>query len=381
MAGKILCVVGARPNFMKIAPITRALDAAGMPRVLVHTEQHHDDALSGVFFRELGLPVPDVALGVGSGTHAEQTARVMLAFEPVVARERPSCVVVVGDVNSTVACAITAAKANVPVVHVEAGLRSGDRAMPEELNRIVTDALADLLLTPSRDADENLAREGIGGKRVLRVGNVMIDTLSYSLPAARTRGTLARLGLADRGYALATLHRPSNVDTRESLARTLEALVRVSRHVPVVFPMHPRTRARLDLFGLRGRLEQPHAKVTVVDPVGYLDCVALQDGAALVLTDSGGIQEETTFLGVPCLTMRDTTERPVTITHGTNRLVGTEPDVVYRAARDVLEAERSQDSTAPVFVRQVPELWDGHTADRIVDSLAAFTCRDDRSRS
>jgi UDP-N-acetylglucosamine 2-epimerase (non-hydrolysing) len=361
---KVLCVVGARPNFMKVAPITRALDGAGVPRVLVHTEQHHDDALSGVFFRELGLPAPDVSLGVGSGTHAEQTAKVMLAFEPVIDRERPSCVVVVGDVNSTVACALTAAKAHVPVVHVEAGLRSGDREMPEEINRIVTDAISDLLLTPSVDADENLKREGIEGARVMRVGNVMIDTLAHLLPAARARGTLARLELAPRGYALATLHRPSNVDTAASLGRTLEALQRVAEEVPVVFPAHPRTRERLEQFGLRARLEGTRVRVT--EPVGYLDCVALQDEAALVLTDSGGIQEETTFLGVPCLTMRDTTERPVTITCGTNRLVGTAPEDVHRAAREIL-------ATVDRPRGRVPALWDGHTAERIVDGLSRYS--------
>jgi UDP-N-acetylglucosamine 2-epimerase (non-hydrolysing) len=355
---KVLCVVGARPNFMKVAPLCRALDGARVSRLLVHTEQHHDDALSGVFFRELGLPVPEVSLGVGSGTHAEQTARVMLAFEPVLARERPSWVVVVGDVNSTVACALTAAKLGVPVAHVEAGLRSRDRTMPEELNRIVTDQLSELCLTPSPDADENLRAEGIEARRVRRVGNVMIDTLARLLPQARAREAAARLGLERGRFALATLHRPANVDSPAALTRTLECLGRVGRRVPVIFPAHPRTRARMAEFGLAA----PRG-VKLVDPVGYLDCVALQDDAALVVTDSGGIQEETTWLGVPCLTLRDTTERPVTVTHGTNRVIGNDPARVELETDRALERGRRE--------RGGVELWDGRTAERIVEALGA----------
>jgi UDP-N-acetylglucosamine 2-epimerase (non-hydrolysing) len=351
-----MCVVGARPNFMKVAPILRALQRANVPGVLVHTGQHHDELLSGVFFRDLDLPAPNVYLGVGSGSHAEQTARVMLAFDPALETEQPACVIVVGDVNSTVACALVAAKRGVPLAHVEAGLRSGDRTMPEELNRIVTDQLADLCLTPSRDADENLRREGILGARVACVGNVMIDALVAALPAARRRSAevLAAHGVTEGAFALATLHRPSNVDDADALARSCETLAHVAHLLPVVFPAHPRTRARIEEHGLAARLEG----VRVIDPVGYVDCLALEASAALVLTDSGGIQEETTFLGIPCLTLRENTERPITVLEGTNRVVGTDPIAVVDCAREALAAPR-------VRLRR-PEMWDGAAARRIV---------------
>lgn len=402
--GDVLVVVGARPNFMKAAPLLRALDAAGVPRRLIHTEQHYDDALSRVFFEELELPAPDATLGVGSGSHAEQTARVMLAFERVLAAAPPRCVVVVGDVNSTVACALTAAKLGLPVAHVEAGLRSFDRAMPEELNRIVTDQLSELCLTPSADADENLRREGIPKTRIARVGNVMIDTLVRALPRARARRVPERFGLSPGGYVLATVHRPSNVDDRDALGRIVEILRGVAHVAPVVFPAHPRTRARLRELGLERVLLQgaPKGAVRMTEPLGYLDCVALQADARLVLTDSGGLQEETTWLGVPCLTLRDRTERPVTVTEGTNRVVGTDPRRVLGEALAILEAsgfagargasgldgrgegggggsegsEGSEGSASGAAcpgdsgARRAPALWDGRSAERIVARLS-----------
>jgi UDP-N-acetylglucosamine 2-epimerase (non-hydrolysing) len=347
----IIVVAGARPNFMKVAPILRALDRAGLPRSLVHTGQHYDEALSGVFFRDLDMDPPDVRLDVGSGSHAEQTARVMLRFEPVLRAAAPQCVLVVGDVNSTLACALVAAKARVPVVHVEAGLRSRDRTMPEELNRLLTDQLADLCLTPSPDADRNLIAEGVPRERIVCVGNVMIDTLVAALPRARGRHTMT-----PGTYALATLHRPANVDEPDALARLVDVLGRIAAILPVVFPVHPRTRARLDAFGLAAP-----AGLRLVEPLGYLDCLALEADAALVLTDSGGMQEETTYLGVPCLTLRETTERPITVTEGTNRVVGTDPAVIVAAARGALAAPAA---------RRYPALWDGRAADRVVAALA-----------
>jgi UDP-N-acetylglucosamine 2-epimerase (non-hydrolysing) len=360
----VLCVVGARPNFPKVAPIVRALARTDLTHAVVHTEQHYDDRLSGVFLRELDMPQPDVGLGVGSGSHAQQTARVMLAFEPVLADLRPGWVVVVGDVNSTVACALTAAKMGVPVAHVEAGLRSRDRGMPEELNRIVTDQLSELCLTPSSDADANLLAEGISADRIARVGNVMIDTLAWALPRARALGLVARLGLAPRSYALATIHRPSNVDTPEALARIVDILAAAAKRLTVVFPAHPRTRQRLDDFGLTPRLEA--AGVRLCEPVGYWECVALEADARIVLTDSGGIQEETTFLGVPCLTLRENTERPITVTEGTNRVVGADPIRVREAIAEELDRDVSGGG-----MRRAPELWDGRAAQRIVAELTA----------
>ncbi|MBW3534630.1 MAG: UDP-N-acetylglucosamine 2-epimerase (non-hydrolyzing) [Gemmatimonadetes bacterium] len=355
----VLHVVGARPNFMKIAPLLRALEAReGFRNVLVHTGQHYDEKMSESFFRDLGIPTPDVNLGVGSGSHAVQTAGVMTAIEPVLERERPDLVMVVGDVNSTLAAALTAAKLGVPVAHLEAGLRSGDREMPEEINRILTDQLADLCLTPSRDADENLRREGVADARIHFVGNVMIDSLMASLPAARERDVPRRLGLERRGYVAVTLHRPSNVDDREQLSAIVAALEDVAAQAPVVLPLHPRTAARLGAFGLG--LE----RVRVVEPLPYLEMLSLLDGAGVVLTDSGGIQEETTVLGVPCMTLRSSTERPVTITEGTNRLVPERSrEAIVDAFRQVWG--RSLDARAP-------EGWDGRTSERIADVLEAW---------
>jgi UDP-N-acetylglucosamine 2-epimerase (non-hydrolysing) len=352
---------------MKVAPVLSALAAEGHTGVLVHTGQHYDEQMSAAFFRDLGLPDPHHYLGVGSGTHAEQTARVMLAFEPVLRAERPDWVVVVGDVNSTLACALVAAKLREElgcrIAHVEAGLRSRDWRMPEEVNRVLTDRLSDLLLTPSRDALPNLTAEGIPEGRIVFVGNVMIDTLLRHLPAARTLDLPGRLGLTRDGYVACTLHRPSNVDQRESLAVLVEALARVARELPVVLPLHPRTRAKLDRFGL-GPTAEP---LRLLEPVGYSEMVSLTDGAAVVLTDSGGLQEETTALGVPCVTLREQTERPVTVTEGTNRMAPW-PLTVEGIVAAFREA-RAQGRAAPGHRR--PEGWDGEAGRRIVTALAA----------
>ncbi|HEX8244858.1 MAG TPA: UDP-N-acetylglucosamine 2-epimerase (non-hydrolyzing), partial [Longimicrobium sp.] len=317
---RALLVAAARPNFMKVAPVLAALRRAGAETVLVHTGQHYDAQMSDAFFHDLALPAPDFHLGVGSGSHAVQTARVMEAFEPVLLETRPHWVVVVGDVNSTLACALAAVKLKEEtgsrIAHVEAGLRSGDWRMPEEVNRVLTDRMSDLLLTPSRDALPNLLGEGIAAERVVFVGNVMIDTLFAQLPAARALDVPGRMGLARGGYAVVTLHRPSMVDDRRALAETLEALAAAAAEMPVVFPVHPRTRRNARAFGLSAQL----GRLAVTEPLGYREMLGLVDGAAAVLTDSGGLQEETTALGVPCVTLREQTERPVTLSHGTNRL-------------------------------------------------------------
>lgn len=363
---KILIVAGARPNFMKVAPIVRVLRARGIDGVLVHTGQHHDDGMSEAFFRDLEIPEPDYRLGVGSASHAVQTARVMVAFEPVLGLERPDWVLVVGDVNSTLACALVTAKLrhefDCRLGHVEAGLRSSDWRMPEEVNRVLTDRLSDLLFTPSRDAAANLLREGIAESQTRFVGNVMIDTLLHRLPAARERSIVPELKLERKAYAIATVHRPSNVDDPESLHCVLEALVAVAEDLPVVFPIHPRTRDRIERSGFQPLLEP----LVAVDPVGYIDMIALLDGAAVVFTDSGGIQEETTALGVPCVTLREHTERPITVDEGTNRLAPwpLTSEGVALAAREA-QADRRP--------RRVPEGWDGRASERIVDELSVFT--------
>lgn len=364
--GPILVVAGARPNFMKIAPILAELDSRGVAASLVHTGQHYSAQMSDAIFRDLDIRTPDHNLGIGSGTHAQQTARVMEAFEPVLLAERPSWVVVVGDVNSTLACALVASKLQVDlgcrIAHVEAGLRSGDWGMPEEVNRVLTDRLADLLLTPSRDALPNLLAEGIPAERIVFVGNVMIDTLCQQLPRARSLDLLARLGVQRGGYAVATIHRPSNVDSKESLSAVLEGLSAVAEQLPVVFPIHPRTRRSAETFGVQGFLD----RLITVEPLSYLEMLALNDGAAVVLTDSGGIQEETTALGIPCVTLREQTERPITLSEGTNRMAPwplTPPGIVasfsaaYRAPGSEGRSIRS------------PEGWDGRAAGRIVDAL------------
>jgi len=354
----VLHVVGARPNFMKLAPVHAALARRGAGQLIVHTGQHYDAAMSDVFFRELGLPEPDRNLNVGSGSHAEQTADVMRRLEPVIVETKPDWVVVYGDVNSTVAAALVCAKLLVRVAHVEAGLRSRDLTMPEEINRLVTDRIADLLLTPSADGDENLAAEGVAKERVRCVGNVMADTLLRLLPAAEERWPELRERLPGKRFAVVTLHRPSNVDEPARLRALVDALAELSAELPIVFPLHPRTRESLR------RLEfEPPAMLALTEPAGYLDFLAMQSHATVVVTDSGGIQEETTILGVPCLTMRENTERPVTVTLGTNTLIGSDLDALRREFRAVA-AGRGKRGT-------LPPLWDGRAGERIADILTA----------
>ena len=356
----IVHVVGARPNYMKIAPVMHALQSvSGIRQCLVNTGQHYDTAMAGAFVTDLDLPVPDRDLGVGSASHSVQTAKVMIGFEQVCLEERPDLVVVVGDVNSTMAASLVAAKLLIPIAHVEAGLRSRDRTMPEEINRVVTDRLADLLLTPSADADENLRAEGVETSKIHLVGNVMIDTLMKFLPAAGFDRISARWALRDRQYAVLTLHRPSNVDDASTLRSILEGVRAVARDMPVVFPVHPRTRDRLSGFGMNGLLEG----VTLAEPLGYIDFLALSSHARLILTDSGGLQEESTALGIPCLTMRENTERPVTITHGSNRIVGTTTTEIIRGYGDAMARE----GTFPI-----PPLWDGHAAQRVASVIRDY---------
>ena len=355
----LLVVVGARPNFVKAAPILAAAERAGLDFALLHTNQHYDDSLSRVFFDDLDLPAPHVELGIGSDSHARQTARIMLAFEHELLRIDPEIVVVVGDVNSTLACALVAAKEHYPVAHVEAGLRSFDERMPEEINRRLCDHVSRHLFTTSADADENLAREGVPAERVALVGNTMIDTLDRCLEAARERGVPRRLGLAGGPYAVATLHRPENVDDPLVLTRLIAALASISHLLPVVLPLHPRTQERLERQGLRELANG----VRTTPPLGYLDFLGLVADAALVLTDSGGLQEETTAVGVPCLTLRESTERPVTVTRGTNTVVGTDPVRIVAAAKTALERGGAAGA--------LPPLWDGRAAERLVDRLAA----------
>jgi UDP-N-acetylglucosamine 2-epimerase (non-hydrolysing) len=361
---RIILVAGARPNFMKLAPLWRELraDPERFDPIIVHTGQHYDQKMSQVFFDELGLPEPDIYLGVGSGSHAQQTARIMIKFEKVLQDEEPDWVVVFGDVNSTTAASLVAAKEQFRVAHVEAGLRSGDWSMPEEINRVITDRLADLLLTPSADADANLAREGIPADRIHLVGNIMIDSLRSFLPKARQSRILERIEFEPREYALVTLHRPANVDDPRSLEELVDILTEITWRIPVVFPMHPRTRNNFERHGLTSRLAALQPRLRIIDPLGYLDFLKLEQNARVVLTDSGGLQEETTVLQIPCLTMRENTERPVTITEGSNRLVCTDIAVVIPALDQVLE---SSGGSYPV-----PRLWDGHTAKRICRVLA-----------
>ena len=364
-----MAVVGARPNLMKVAPLMREMHChADIESYLVHTGQHYDSNLSEIFFEELGIPAPDAHLNVGSGSHAEQTARVMLALEPILVDWRPDVVVVVGDVNSTVAAAFVAVKLDIPVAHVEAGLRSFDRTMPEEINRVLTDAIADFLFTPSSDANENLAREGISEDRIFLVGNIMIDSLLSHVERARELDVLGQWALREKQYILVTLHRPSNVDRPESLEGIMLALREVQRRMPVLFPMHPRTRRRLEEFKLQWLVADSDG-IRITEPVGYLEFLALMAHAAVVLTDSGGVQEETTVLGTPCLTLRDNTERPITVTQGTNRVIGSD------AVRIVPEVEAVLDGQTPVG--RVPELWDGRTAERIVEILRQKVTRQD----
>lgn len=366
---KIINVVGARPNFMKIAPIIDALDAdGGAEHILLHTGQHYDQRMSKAFFEDLGLPRPDIDLGVGSGSHAEQTAAVMIEFEKVLLWEKPDWVVVVGDVNSTMACAITARKLGVRVAHVEAGLRSRDMSMPEEINRLCTDAISDALFTTDRFADENLAREGVPAEKIHFVGNVMIDTLLKHRDRAKELGTHSRFGLESGKYVIMTMHRPGNVDDQNTLEGILSALERVSRDIPILFPIHPRTAKMIDRFGLSGYVAphegkgaKPRSGVWTTEPLGYLDFLNLNMHSRMVLTDSGGLQEETSVLGVPCVTMRPNTERPVTCVMGTNVLVGNDPAEIEEAVRAKL--------TSTPREYGIPPLWDGRAGKRIVAKL------------
>jgi UDP-N-acetylglucosamine 2-epimerase (non-hydrolysing) len=361
---KLLAVAGARPNFMKIAPLLQAFEEHNAnrsecdPRLewqLVHTGQHYDAQMSDIFFAELGIRAPDINLEIGSGSHAAQTSAIMAAFEPVCEKAAPDWVIVVGDVNSTMACTLVAAKMGIRVAHVEAGLRSYDRSMPEEINRLVTDALADLLLTPSEDANQNLKREGVCDSKIRLVGNIMIDSVVAHLSNGRNGTILEQLELKDRGFVYVTLHRPSNVDQRESLSAIIDELTALADQFPVIFPIHPRTRQRMEQFGLS---IPASGAVHLLDPIGYKDSLALTRHARCVLTDSGGLQEESTYFQTPCLTLRPNTERPITINLGSNKL--TRIETLRSDFKDALEAPRST---------QVPPLWDGKTANRIVQCL------------
>jgi len=361
----IYLVAGTRPNFMKIAPVRRALERRGQPLRMMHTGQHFDLAMSDVFFRDLGMAPPDVQLKAGGGSHAEQTASVLVGVEADLVAHRPAVVVVVGDVTSTLAAALAAAKLGIPVAHVESGLRSRDWMMPEEINRVLTDQLSDLLLTPSRDAESNLLAEGIAKTRIRFVGNVMIDSLHFTRD--RPTDALERFAVTPGAYALATLHRPANVDSAEALGRTLDAVEKIASKIPLLFPVHPRTRARAQSFGLGERLSTMPG-LRVVEPIGYRDFTTLMASAKLVATDSGGIQEETTALGVPCLTMREGTERPVTVTEGTNIVVGLDAKTIAREVDAILDGRGKKG--------RIPEGWDGHTGERIADALEALLAGD-----
>jgi UDP-N-acetylglucosamine 2-epimerase (non-hydrolysing) len=362
---KLLLIAGARPNFMKVAPIIRAILSHNSQHVsvngalewrLMHTGQHYDEKMSDIFFKELGIPAPHINLGVGSGSHAAQTATIMSKFEPVCQQERPDWVVVVGDVNSTMACTLVATKLGIKVAHVEAGLRSFDRSMPEEINRLVTDAVANLLLTPSKDADENLKREGVAESRIRLVGNVMIDALIANLDQARASQLMSKLGLAKRKFIYVTLHRPSNVDEPNTLVPIMAELRKLGGQYPVVFPMHPRTHKMCEQFGIS---LNGSSGLKILDPIGYHDSLCLTENARVVLTDSGGLQEESTFFRTPCLTLRPNTERPVTVSIGSNLLT--------TAGR--LPADLGRVLSGKEELGQVPPLWDGKTAERIVQTL------------
>jgi len=409
---KWILVAAARPNFMKIAPLMRAISEYNsinnniIKPVLVHTGQHYDDNMSDAFFRDLNIPEPNIHLGIGSGSHAEQTGRVLIAFEEVLLKEKPDLVIVVGDVNSTMACSLAAVKLHIPVAHVEAGLRSFDRTMPEEINRLVTYAIADYLFTPSPDGDENLSREGVPKEKIFLVGDIMVDSLFFNLEKAKNTDILARLGLVNgakyqtvsgrpdgngntngiRPYALLTLHRPANVDNPKTFGRIMRGLKQVAALVPILFPIHPRTRKQIQAFGMEDAFvfhpssitnadnssvivaseaawqSKSTGKIHCFEPLGYLEFLNLMAHAKIVLTDSGGIQEETTVLKIPCITLRDSTERPITLTEGTNVLVGDDPEKIISEAKQAMAGHTRQG--------RCPAIWDGHTAERIVQILS-----------
>ena len=361
---KIISVVGARPNFMKVAPIHKAFQklvtshSSLVTHKICHTGQHYDEKMSKVFFEDLELPKPDFYLGVGSGSHAEQTAKVMIEFEKILLQEKPDLVIVVGDVNSTIACALTAVKLGIKVAHVEAGLRSNDRSMPEEINRILTDSISDYLFVTEKSGLENLAKEGITNGKVFFTGNVMIDTLKNYLPKAGQSEINSKFNIQHSKFILVTLHRPSNVDSEKNLKKIAELLNSLSGRTKIIFPVHPRTRKNLESFGL---LETLNSNIILTEPLGYIDFIALVKNSSLVLTDSGGIQEETTYLGIPCVTLRTSTERPVTVEIGTNYLVGEDTHAAEKVCLDILDNKFKKG--------QIPELWDGHASERIVEIL------------
>lgn len=382
---KIINVVGTRPNFIKIAPIIDAINrhnrrtekSRRIKSTLVHTGQHYDEKMSELFFIELGIPRPDLDLGVGSGTHAQQTSEIMKRFEPILLKEKPDYILVVGDVNSTIACALTASKLGVKIIHVEAGLRSFDRDMPEEINRVLTDAISDLLFTSEKSAKVHLIREGIPKEKIFFVGNVMIDTLLKQKQKARKSDILSKLGLLESGapnqktppfpYAVLTLHRPSNVDNKKTLQNIIEAVSVISREAPVIFPIHPRTKNRIDDFGFKKYFNcnvnslKEKKGIFLTEPLGYLDFLSLMSNAKLVLTDSGGMQEETTVLGIPCVTLRENTERPVTISEGTNKIAGTSKKMIIKEGLYAMNNNSRK--------RRIPELWDGKAAERIIEII------------
>lgn len=361
---KIINIVGARPNLIKIAPLVEEMKKhSSINQILLHTGQHYDEKMSQVFFNQLEIPRPDIYLGVGSGSHAEQIAKIMPAFEQILIKEAPDLILVVGDVNSTLACSITASKLCIPVAHVEAGLRSFDRTMPEEINRIITDTLSDFLFTTSRDANENLIKEGISPEKIFFVGNVMIDTLKRHREKAEQFHTPNQLGLIPGEYALLTLHRPSNVDNPEIFSKIIDALISIQNEIPVLFPIHPRTLKRIKEYDLSNRLSEA-INLKLIEPLGYMEFLDLMIHAKMILTDSGGIQEETTILGVPCLTIRENTERPITITEGTNILVGTNPHKIIHNAYMIISGKGKKGT--------IPELWDGKASERIVNILTGY---------
>jgi UDP-N-acetylglucosamine 2-epimerase (non-hydrolysing) len=372
----VILVAGARPNFVKLAPLYSALASRSdtFNALIMHTGQHYDSKMSDVFFTELGIPSPHIHLGVGSGSHAEQTARVMVECDKVFIEKKPDLVVVFGDINSTLAASVTAAKSGIPVAHVEAGLRSFDRTMPEELNRLVTDCLSDLLLTPSKDANRNLEREGVPREKIELVGNIMIDTLVKFLPSAEKSNILKQLNLQPQKYVLLTMHRPGNVDDESGLEAVLDIIEQIAQDYKVVFPAHPRTRKNLSACGERAQrfMEGGLENLVLTEPLGYFDFLKLQKESGVTLTDSGGVQEETSYLGVPCLTLRPNTERPITITHGTNHLIGLNVTSAVEHARRFMEEPR--------VAHQPPPLWDGRTAERIADTLERFLFGPGRER-